>query len=49
MVTEAEREMLRSGKFNELVEKQRKIDAEKDAEVHVQILVEFVSRGRHDL
>lgn len=35
MVTEAEREMLRSGKFDELVEEQRRIDAEKDAEVHV--------------
>ena len=34
MVTEAERELLRSGKFDELVEKQRRIDAERDAEVH---------------
>ena len=33
MVTEAERELLRSGKFDELVEEQRRIDAERDAEV----------------
>ena len=36
MVTETERELLRSGRFNELVEEQRRIDAERDAEVCVQ-------------
>ena len=35
MVTEAERELLRSGKFDELVEEQRRMDAERDAEVNV--------------
>lgn len=33
MVTEAERELVRSGKFDQLVEQQRRIDAERDAEV----------------
>jgi hypothetical protein len=36
VVTEAERELLRSGKFDELVEKQRRIDAERDAELRRQ-------------
>ena len=32
-MTETERELLRSGKFDQLVEEQRRIDAERDAEV----------------
>ena len=32
-MTEAERELVRSGKFDQLVEQQRRIDAERDAEV----------------
>lgn len=43
MVTEAERELLRSGKFDELVEKQRRLDAERDAEVHVYIYMYTVT------
>ena len=33
VVTETERELLRTGKFDLLVEEQRRIDAERDAEV----------------
>ncbi|CAI8040040.1 hypothetical protein GBAR_LOCUS22324 [Geodia barretti] len=36
LVTEAERELLRSGKFDQLVEEQRRIDAERDAELRRQ-------------
>ena len=34
-MTESERELLRSGKFDQLVEQQRRIDAERDAEVGI--------------
>ena len=46
-MTEAERQLVRSGKFDELVEEQRRLDAEKDAEVYVIIVPYSTHTGFH--